>query len=986
MTITQWRAIPTVPPSPGGTYNTLDALSENLRKAQSAINTLQSATYSGVLGVNAGTGLVANTVSGVTTISPGAELAGLAGLSTTGILQRTGTGAYTTTSLGQLGGAPGRAQAGVPVDTQNYGYIHENLNNGDIYVSHTVPTSSSPVVVHKTTTRINTNGAGTTLTLPFTPTPGNLVVIGGDALSSVQVPVVPSFTTMYAQTVFFDYPVWLARVWQAGDSNSIPFAAGIGLAWWAWEISGAGSGTVSSAFDVGDSAGTNGFSISGFSVASSVANELALCFTSSASITDLNIGLDATWTLDEAAGTGSASGHKVVGAAGQTLTATQTSNNGNTNRFISAIMLKPGIVTTQQGWSLLGPVSSYVNGTLVDSQLKSLRFTGSAISAATDGFGNITVSIAAPNFSSLYVGTTPVFTGTSGNILYNNGGSLGEYSLIPVAKGGTGTATPALVAGTNVTITGSWPNQTINATGGSSGITVGTTTITGGTSGNFLYNNAGVVGERTIIAVANGGTGTATPGLVAGTNVTITGSWPNQTINASGSGGSLTVQSSGTSLGTATTLNFTGSGVTTSVTSGVATVTVAGGGGGSALTIKDEGTTLTTGVSTLNFVGSGVTAAGTNAPPVVRGTSSGNANAGSIVCTFPTGTVAGDTVYIAVESGWFLGATPSGWTVLDNTGSLPNSAFAGVYSKVMTSGDIATGSVTMSFSGSYWCSFLAIAFVGACTQRAYTYSGTATTLTSSSAPQVGDIGVYFALSRGNVLTSISPGSVLESTSGSDTDAKLYSSTVSVAGAQSTTFTWSGAGGYGLALFVQGVPSTTNVQITIPGSVVKISQTVTSGSQTSVTFSSISNAYSDLIISVAGRSTDSIGVNNFVYVQCNSDTGTNYSTEKQYSYDSSTGVGQTTATTSLLMGYVPNAGATANHAGSCEAVIPNYKGTTFYKNMIATMGVSLGTGAYSQGAGVFGGTWLNTSAINALKVYPSGGSWADGTVVTLYGRG
>ena len=177
-----------------------------------------------------------------------------------------------------------------------------------------------------------------------------------------------------------------------------------------------------------------------------------------------------------------------------------------------------------------------------------------------------------------------------------------------------------------------------------------------------------------------------------------------------------------------------------------------------------------------------------------------------------------------------------------------------------------------------------------------------------------------------------------------------------------------------------------MQITIPGSVVKISQTVTSGSQTSVTFSSISNAYSDLIISVAGRSTDSIGVNNFVYVQCNSDTGTNYSTEKQYSYDSSTGVGQTTATTSLLMGYVPNAGATANHAGSCEAVIPNYKGTTFYKNMIATMGVSLGTGAYSQGAGVFGGTWLNTSAINALKVYPSGGSWADGTVVTLYGRG
>lgn len=46
-----------------------------------------------------------------------------------------------------------------------------------------------------------------------------------------------------------------------------------------------------------------------------------------------------------------------------------------------------------------------------------------------------------------------------------------------------------------------------------------------------------------IVAVANGGTGTATPSLVAGTNVTITGTFPNQTINASGGGGSTGLQS-----------------------------------------------------------------------------------------------------------------------------------------------------------------------------------------------------------------------------------------------------------------------------------------------------------------------------------------------------------------------------------------------------------------------------------------------------------
>ena len=37
--------------------------------------------------------------------------------------------------------------------------------------------------------------------------------------------------------------------------------------------------------------------------------------------------------------------------------------------------------------------------------------------------------------------------------------------LLPIANGGTATATPALVQGANITITGSWPNQTIAASG-----------------------------------------------------------------------------------------------------------------------------------------------------------------------------------------------------------------------------------------------------------------------------------------------------------------------------------------------------------------------------------------------------------------------------------------------------------------------------------------------------------------------------------------
>ena len=190
--------------------------------------------------------------------------------------------------------------------------------------------------------------------------------------------------------------------------------------------------------------------------------------------------------------------------------------------------------------------------------------------------------------------------------------------ILPVANGGNGTATPSLVGGTNITVSGSWPNQTITATGSAAGDVTGPSSATDNAVARFdnttgkVIQNSGVIindsGEVTVgvwkgtevtvpyggtgastltgilkgngqsaisaatagtdyvapggalgtpssgtatnltglplttgvtgtLPVANGGTGTTTPSLVAGTNVTITGTWPNQTIAASGGGG-----------------------------------------------------------------------------------------------------------------------------------------------------------------------------------------------------------------------------------------------------------------------------------------------------------------------------------------------------------------------------------------------------------------------------------------------------------------
>jgi len=73
-------------------------------------------------------------------------------------------------------------------------------------------------------------------------------------------------------------------------------------------------------------------------------------------------------------------------------------------------------------------------------------------------------------------GTLPLATGVSGTL--------------PVANGGTGTATPSLVGGTNITISGSFPNQTVTAAGG------GVTSLNGQT-GAITNTGSGDIGSYT---------------------------------------------------------------------------------------------------------------------------------------------------------------------------------------------------------------------------------------------------------------------------------------------------------------------------------------------------------------------------------------------------------------------------------------------------------------------------------------------------------
>jgi len=154
----------------------------------------------------------------------------------------------------------------------------------------------------------------------------------------------------------------------------------------------------------------------------------------------------------------------------------------------------------------------------------------------------------------------PLGTPSSGTATNLTGLPLttGVTGILPVANGGTATATPALVQGTGVTITGTWPNQTINATG-----TGGTVTAVSVASANGLAgtSSGGATPALTLSTSITGvlkGDGTALSAATAGTDYLAPPS--GTAILKANSGGALANATAGTDYvapGTATTFTAT---------------------------------------------------------------------------------------------------------------------------------------------------------------------------------------------------------------------------------------------------------------------------------------------------------------------------------------------------------------------------------------------------------------------------------------------
>lgn len=164
---------------------------------------------------------------------------------------------------------------------------------------------------------------------------------------------------------------------------------------------------------------------------------------------------------------------------------------------------------------------------------------------------------------------------------------------------------------------------------------------------------------------------------------------------------------------------------------------------------------------------------------------------------------------------------------------------------------------------------------------------------------------------------------------------------------------------------------------------KVASSTLGSSQSSVTFSSITNTYTDLVLIISAQ----VSLASAFNMRVNGDTGSNYSNTLLYT-DGLSSTGSVRGTNQTQIDYSTTNGIGLSTSSVYTPIfvnIMNYANTTTYKTFIGrnrtTSGGYLGNGDITECVSL----WRNTNAITSITVFPSNsGNWTTGSKFTIYG--
>lgn len=160
-------------------------------------------------------------------------------------------------------------------------------------------------------------------------------------------------------------------------------------------------------------------------------------------------------------------------------------------------------------------------------------------------------------------------------------------------------------------------------------------------------------------------------------------------------------------------------------------------------------------------------------------------------------------------------------------------------------------------------------------------------------------------------------------------------------------------------------------------ITKIETITLASDATIMTFSSIPQTYTDLMVKISARSSFGVAVSD-LYIYFNGST-TGYTSRWLQGNGASATSSNNSAPADAL---VTTPSATSNTFNNVDVYVPNYAGSTNKSYSVDNVTENNGSTSYQR---LIASLWSNTAAITSLSVYEAnGGNMVAGSTATLYG--